>query len=213
MNNAIDNLSTAELKAALAQRTKQERAAKEKAKRQYEEQRDKAVAELFDDAEKVYEALQNLKQKAHEVMSVQHDILSGYGGIRANSLGGFSIESSDAQRKIVRRRDTQPVWDERSKKGIEMVKSFLEDKIKGRDKKLFEILTSLLERNTKGDLEYSKVMHLLKHEDKYEDDRWVKGLQLIKEGYASHLRGFGYEFKMKDQDDKYQTLALNFSAV
>ena len=70
-----------------------------------------------------------------------------------------------------------------------------------------------LEKNKAGDLEYSDVMNLYKHETEFDDLRWKEGLRLIKESYSNHLKGFGYEFKLKQADGKWQNLYLNFSSL
>jgi hypothetical protein len=146
-------------------------------------------------------------------MDKHSEKLAGYGKIRGNSKGGFSITNSDDTMRITRRRDTEPVWDERSTKAIELIKDFLSDTIKKRDLKLYEILIGFLERNEKGDLEYNRVMDLYKHEDKFDDPRWKEGLRLIKESYSNHLKGFGYEFKIKNESGKWENLLLNFSSL
>ncbi|NDG53898.1 MAG: DUF3164 family protein, partial [Flavobacteriia bacterium] len=118
--------------------------------------------------------------------------LSEYGKIRSNSKGGFSVTDKNDTMRVTRRRDTEPVWDERSGKAVELIKEFLGDAIKKRDIKMYEILMSFLERNANGDLEYGRVMDLYKHEDKFDDPRWKEGLKLIKESFSNHLKGYGY---------------------
>ena len=61
-------------------------------------------------------------------------------------------------------------------------------------------------------------MELLKYEDMYDDIRWIEGLRLVKEGYSSFLKAFGYEFKTKvitkeNPDGKWQNILLNFSSL
>ena len=70
-----------------------------------------------------------------------------------------------------------------------------------------------LEKNQDGDLEYSDVMNLYKHENEFNDPRWKEGLKLIKESFSNHLKGYGYEFKVKADDGKWQKLYLNFSSL
>ena len=56
-------------------------------------------------------------------------------------------------------------------------------------------------------------MNLLKHEDKYNDPRWLEGLRLIKESFSNHFKGYSYEFHFKNESGKWQKLELNFSAL
>lgn len=133
--------------------------------------------------------------------------------MRANSKGGFQVMSLDGNRRVVRIRNTEPKWDERSEKGVNLIKNFLITKLSKRDKKMAGMIVGLLERNSKQDLEYSKVMHLMKYKDQYDDPEWKEGLRLLTDGYQVSQRGFGYLFQEKGEGGKWQTLVLNFSAV
>ena len=210
---AATEMSEQELEAILAKKKKERKLKREREKKAYEAQRDRSIEALMGHAERIAEQLALLKERCHKIMREQMDQLREYGTVRSDSKGGFSITHSDGQRRVSRRRDTVPHWDERALKGVELVRNFLNDTVKKRDKKLFTILMSFLERNQQGDLEYSKVMHLLQHEDKFTDKRWVEGLELIKEGYGILLKSYGYEFKVMGENGKWINQVLNFSAV
>lgn len=149
----------------------------------------------------------------HQLMEDQFNALTEYGEIRGNSKGGFSITSSDGTMRVTRTRDTEPYWDERSTKAVAMLKEFLEDTAKKRDKDLFEILMGFMAKNDKGDLEYSRVFHLLKHRHTFSDPRWTEGLNLLEESFQTNLRGYGYEIKVKDEQGKWQSISLNFTSL
>lgn len=215
MNTAapIQEPTIAELEAML--KTKKDAQAKklEKEKAEYEKSRDEKVFSMMQTARTLFRELGEFKQFCHIEMDNQAVKLSEYGKIRSNSKGGFSISDTEDTMRIKRRRDTEPCWDERSTKAIELIKEFLGDAIKKRDVKMYEILMGFLERNANGDLEYSRVMDLYKHEDKFDDPRWKEGLRLIKESFSNHLKGFGYEFKFKDEHGHWENIILNFSSI
>jgi hypothetical protein len=213
LNAPVNQLSTFELEKLLKSRKAAEMKQLEIEKQAYENSRNEKIAAIIAKATTLSVELENFKQLCHNQMDEQALKLSEYGRIRSNSKGGFSICDSDDSMKIKRRRDTEPVWDERSAKAITLIKDFLADTIKKRDVKLHEILLSFLERNANGDLEYSRVMDLYKHEDKFDDARWKEGLRLIKESFSNHLKGYGYEFKQKDQNGHWQSISLNFSSL
>lgn len=210
---SVNNLSTNELEQILKSRKESEAKQLEKAKLQYEKNRDEKVENMIVTAKCLFRELGEFKQFMHIEMDEQALRLSEYGKIRSNSKGGFSISNADDTMRVKRRRDTEPSWDERSSKAVELIKEFLSDTIKKRDLKLHEILLSFLERNANGDLEYSRVMDLYKHEDKFDDPRWKEGLRLMKESFSNHLKGFGYEFKYKDENGKWHNIVLNFSSL
>lgn len=209
----IKDMTTQELEQMLKERKKAEQAELAKKKKEYESKRDSTVNNCVEAAMKINEILQEFKSEVHQLMDEQATILSEYGMIRSTSKGGFTITNSDNTMQLKRRRDTEPAWDERSTKAIELIKDFLGDAIKKRDTKMYEILMSFLQRNEKGELEYSRVMDLYSHEDKFDDPRWKEGLRLIKESFSNHLRGYGYEFKIKGKDDKWENVLLNFSSL
>ena len=211
--NTINELSTQELEALLKARKKEEKTKADNQKKRYVKERDNTIETLFDEARELSLLLSRFKQKCHVIMDAQKTKLDSYGAIKSNSKGGFSIVHTDAVTSITRRRDTDPVWDERAHKAVELIKDFISSTIKKRDAKLHDILLGFLERNAKGDLEYAKVMELLNHEDKFDDERWVEGLRLIKESYSQGFKAFGYEFKQKDAHGKWKSLTLNFSSL
>jgi hypothetical protein len=207
------HLSTSELEALLKTRKAAEANKLEKERVDYEKNRDGKVLAMVTTAKALFKELGEFKQYCHIEMDAQGVKLSEYGKIRSNSKGGFSISDTEDTMRVKRRRDTEPSWDERSTKAIELIKEFLGDAIKKRDVKMYEILMGFLERNANGDLEYSRVMDLYKHEDKFDDPRWKEGLRLIKESFSNHLKGFGYEFKFKDENGHWQNILLNFSSI
>lgn len=210
----LNSVSTEDLKAALAKKEAAEKKALEAAEKAYISEKDAAILSLFEDATAVKLLLFNLKQKVTDAMARQNEALEAYGKINKKSKGGFSVTHSNGDLRITRRRDTSPAWDERSTKAIALIKEFLLDTVKKRDKDLFEILMSFLEKNKAGDLEYSRVMDLLKHEDKFSDERWKEGLRLIKQSFSNSLKGYSYEFKRHNEDtNKWEVVQLNFSSI
>lgn len=213
MNTQVDELTSAELEELLKKRRANEAKQKERERKAYESSRDVAVGTLVAEAVIISETLATFKDKVHRVMDEQHNELSNYGGIRSHSKGGFSITHSDDEKKVIRYRDTEPTWDERAGKAVELLKDFLGDAVKKRDTDMYDILMSFLEKNQKGDLEYAKVFQLIKHRAKYQDERWVKGLSLLEESWGNHLKGYGYTFKYKDESGKWQSVIMNFSSL
>lgn len=210
---AINELSTADLKTLLAKREKEEKAAKEAAKKDYEVTKNIKVESLYDEAREIALLLERFKSKCHIVMEEQSEKLKEYGGIRSNSKGGFSLLHTDGLTRVTRRRDTNPTWDERATKAVELIKDFLLDKVKKRDVKTFTLLMGFIEKNKAGDLEYAKVMDLFKHQDLFDDERWINGLNLIKESYSQHFKAYTYDFSQKNGTGKWQNLSLNFSSL
>ncbi len=202
-----------ELEAKLT-KLKQKKALKEKrAKEQYISSRDNNAQILVHKAIILNNQLTEFKKEVEKVMQYQAEELEKYGEMRSNSKGGFSIVNTMDTHKIRRTRDTNPTWDERSQKAVELIKDFLQDSIKKRAEKEFNLIMSFLEKNSAGDLEYQKVMTLLSQESNYDDPRWKEGLKLLRESYKIVLKGYGYNFEFKNPDGKWNTIPLNFSNI
>ncbi|MBN2668776.1 MAG: DUF3164 family protein [Bacteroidales bacterium] len=209
----LSSLSAEQLQEALAKKQKAEQTKREKEEKEYIIGRDASIMNLVDKALDLELRLQAFKEECHEVLEMQEIKLTEYGKMRKNSKGGFSLTHSNGTRRVTRLRRTEPLWDERAVKATEMIKEFLHDTVKKRNIKLFEILVSFIEKNKDGDLEYSRVMNLIKHEDKYDDPRWLEGLKLIKESFNYRLKGFGYEFKVTDKDERWRNIDLSFTSI
>lgn len=209
----LNELSTKQLEELLAKRKKEEKAKAEAEKLAYTKERDSTINAIFDEAKELALANARFKEKCHVVMEQQRQKLNNYGGVRSSSKGGFSIIHTNGEIAVTRRRDTDPAWDERATKAVELIRSFLDDTVKKQYQKLHPILMGFLQKNAKGDLEYANVMNLLTHESTFTDERWVQGLKLIKESYGQHFKAYGYEFKNKDRNGKWQSLTLNFSSL
>lgn len=209
----LDTATTKELEAALKKSKEKEAKRLAAEKEKYEKERDTLIAAMITNAGMFNEKLRLFKEELHAKMDEQAERLSSYGKMRGNSKGGFSLVSNDGQMKVTRTRSTEPHWDERSTKAILLIHEFLSDTVKKRNKKLFDILISFLEKNANGDLEYNKVMTLIQHEDKYDDPRWKEGLRLIKESHSTHLRGYGYEFFLKNSEQKWHKIQINFTSI
>lgn len=209
----LANVSTADLEKAIKERKAKEEAAQLKKKEEYEVMKHNLVVKLIYNAIQIEDHLKRFKNDLHIAMDAQAERLAEYGEIRSNSKGGFSILDNKGEFKVTRIRSTQPTWDERSMKAVELIKDFLSSTVKKHNRKLYEILISFIEKNANGDLEYQKVMNLVSHEDKYDDPRWKEGLKLIKESYSVHLRAYGYEFARKNEQGGWDKINLSFSSM
>ncbi len=203
-----------EMEARVAKMKEKRRKKREKEQQEYVEDRDINITDLIAEAITLQEMIKAYKDEVARIMVMQSEKLTEYRQIRSNSKGGFRIVNSIGDKKIVRRRDTEPTWDERAEKGVALLKDYLGDTVKKRDVKTYELLMGFLLKNDKGDLEHSRVMELLKHEDYSTDIRWVEGVKLVKEGYSNVMKGYGYQFLHRPKEgDKWEAINLSFSSL
>lgn len=209
----VEQMTEQQLEEALKKARAKNAASKRREQNKYLQAKDVTVRELIHQAGLVATILADFKHEVQERMNQAKEELENYKGLRANSKGGFSLTDTSDMFKVVRVRATEPHWDERSSKAIELIKDFLQDTVKKRDVKLYEILIGFISRNQNQDLEYAKVMELMQHRDKFDDQRWLTGLDLIQESYSVHMRAYGYEFKIRNTEGKWEPLCLSFSSA
>ncbi|MDP2401780.1 MAG: DUF3164 family protein, partial [Actinomycetota bacterium] len=90
IENKIE-LSIAELEAMLAEKKKQDRIAKLKARENYEAGRDELVSQLVARAKVLNDQMRDFKQYAIDKLEAFRETANDYGDIRKNSKGGFSL--------------------------------------------------------------------------------------------------------------------------
>jgi len=210
---SIEEMTSEEIEQMLAKRKEKERKEKLKLKQAYEDSRDQLVSRLVKQAKEVHELLSVFKDELHKEFDEHKEKLNQYGGIPGNSKGGFSLVHSSGLIKATRLRSTQPVWDERGEKALELLTDFLHTTVKKSNRKLFEILIEFIQKNKSGELEYAKVMNMLSHRDKWRDERWLKGLDLLEESFSTTFRSFTYAFYTKGKDGKWEPININFSSL
>lgn len=209
----VEQMSIEELEALLSEKRKGELETIKKEKAKYEEDRNHVVVMLSKLAEDASIILANFNRETREAMEEQKLKLEKYGKIRANSKGGFQIVSADGQYKIVYQYKSISSYDERADKAEALLKEFLNDTIKKKDQKMHGIIMSLLERNGKGQLEYSRVQSLYKFENDYEDIRWREAIKLFKESFTVSDSKMQIYFHKRDENGAYQLINLNFSSL
>lgn len=209
----LDEMTVEQLEAKLAEKKKAEKEAQEKERKEYEDYTESLIRLVHKNAKDLHNTLVIFKSELQFKMDEQQERLNNYGKIRSNSKGGFMIISKDGNIRIRRIRSTEPIWNEKSTKAVELIGNFLRSTVKKHDKKLFEILMSFIEKNQAGDLEYDRVMQLVQHEDKYDDPNWKEGLRLIKESFSLNLRGYGYLIEERDQTGKWNRIEMNFASI
>lgn len=212
MKNTKD-LSLEELENLLAEKKKEE-AAKEKAEKlKYIKERDRMIINLCLEATKISEVIERFNANAHEAMRQQKIKLDEYGKIRKNSKGGFQLITEDGEYKIQYAYNGISDYDERANKAEELLKDFLQDKIQKKDKVLYGMIVSLLERNKAGRLEFSRIQSIYKYETEFDDPRWKEALKLFKESFVLKDSKMQPLFYKKNDKGTYDLIKLNFSSI
>lgn len=213
MNTKAKDLSVEELEQMLAEKKKQQVENEKAARAKYVKERDALIINLSLVAMTMNKELEKFSLNAHEAMRQQRIKLDEYGGIRKNSKGGFQLMTEDGEYKIKYDYHGIADYDERANKAEELLKDFLQDTIKKKDKGLYNIIVSLLERNKAGQLEFSRISSLYKYENDYDDPRWREAIKLFKESFVVKGSKMQPRFYKRAENGTYELINLNFSSI
>jgi len=210
----INDLSTEELERLLAKRKQEQKEQARLARETYEAHRDTLVVDMIIKANKLHHEMVAFKNEAVAKLEEFRKVAQEYGEIRSNSKGGFSLRSSDQQLMVSYDRNTKSEYDERADLAEQLLREFLADKVKKRDKKAYQTIMALITRNSKtGQFNPVSINSLLSVEDNYDDERWVKAMKLFKESYNNIFISMSVSFYKKDGQDKDQLIPLTFASL
>jgi hypothetical protein len=211
---SLDDLTDEELDRLLEEREKKKRREAEARRKKYENDRDSLVHDLTIAAEQIEQQLEQFKTDAYNRISQFSDRMMQYGEINGKSRGGFSIRSADGTRKVTFSQQVRKVFDERAEMAEQKIREFIAKFIKKRDEKAYDLIMSLLERNSKtGDFEVNSINKLYKMEDKFDDELWKDGIRLFKESYNPQKTTKYINFYKLSATEKEELINLNFSSA
>ena len=210
----VDQFTEEELEQMLKEKKKKKLEAQKEARAEYEAKRDELVNRLAAGAKQLNEIMTNYKSTAFTELEDFKTTAAKYGDIRANSKGGFRLRNTDKTLMLELERNVKPEYDERASTAEELLKEFLEDKVKKKDLATFRTISTLLSRNKKGDFTPSQINRLLTIEDNYDDPRWEKAIQLFKESYQNIEVSMSISFYEKDEiTQKDELIPLTFASL
>jgi hypothetical protein len=212
-NIPIKELSTEDLEKILADRKKAERQKRLEQRAAYEQKRDILVSQLVHRASVLNREMRDFKEYAMTALSEFKTEANEYGDIRSTSKGGFSLRASGTQELVSLDRNAVPEYDERAAMALELIREFLEDKIKKSSVTTYRTVQALMERNKMGDLIPSRVAALLKVRDNYDDPRWVKAMTLFEESFRIREISYSVSFFKKDNMGKDKPVVLSFASI
>jgi hypothetical protein len=211
---SIDQLTPqqlTELKKKLKEQEQAQKAAQAARKKAYEQKRDTMVSAMIVEAVEMHIMLADFKARCIARFEEFREIAKEYSDIRSDSKGGFSLRTADGVYLARLDRNVVYEYDERADQAITLIEDFLADKIKKRDAKTYRLVSSLLSKNKSGDLNPAKVAHLLKIRDNYQDERWLKAMELLNESFREREVSYNMSFFKKDNSGKDQPINLSFA--
>lgn len=201
------------LKADLAAAEKEQQELEKAEREEYVKLRDTTIINLCVKASGLSEMLHAFNDIAFKSMQQQQEALSKYGKMRKNSKGGFMLTTEDGEFRVKYAYNSESYYDERADKAAELLKDFINDFIKKKDKGAAAMIMDLLARNNKGQLEYGRISKLYQREKDYTDPRWTEAIQLFKESYQQRDSKYMLYFYKRNSKNEYEMINLNFSSI
>lgn len=208
-----DNMTVEQLEQLLAEKKKEEKQLRLQKKAEYEKKRDELINSVIGRAKVLHDQMRDFKQYCLEQLESFRETAAEYGDIRSNSKGGFSLRHNETQELVSLDRNVTNEYDERASMAEDLIKEFLEDKVKKKDAQTYRTIRALLDRNSQGDLTPSRVASLLKVRDNYSDERWVKAMDLFEESFRIREISYSVSFYRKDDMGKDKAISLSFPSI
>lgn len=201
--------TVAELKAKLAEAEAKEREAKQQKQKEYEYLKNDTILSLVNKSKHLSYKLKEFKKEAFDDMQTLYSMLQEYSSRHADGKGNFRVEYNDY--RISYKRQGKPTFDERSHQAEKHIIDFVNSKFKN-DVDTKDLVMSLLERK-KGELDINLVQKLYAMEDRFQDENWKRGIELLKESYSfSHSKDY-IGFEERNEKGEWQNINLQFSNV
>lgn len=205
----LSQLSPEELQAELDRRNADIIAGKQRQRKAYEDLKEQTIISLCTSALTINETLKAFKLKAFEDMQTIYEMLKEYSSRHADGKGNFRIEHGNY--RVSYKRQGKPTFDERSHQAEKHIIDFVNSKFEN-DVDTKDLVMSLLERK-KGELDINLVQKLYAMEDRFQDENWKRGIELLKESYSfSHSKDY-IGFEVKNDKGEWLPINLQFSNI
>jgi hypothetical protein len=175
----------------------------------YEALREQTITSLCDQAITISKLLKSFKESAFDDMKALYEMLKEYSSRHADGKGNFRIESGN--NRITYKRQGKPYFDERSIQAERHIIDFVNSKFEN-DVDTKDLVMSLLERK-KGELDINLVQKLYAMEDRFEDENWKKGIELLKESYTYVFSKDYIAFELRNENGEWESINLQFSNI
>ncbi len=205
----LSKMSDEEFEAEMQRRNLAKVEQQEKARNDYEGLKKDVVLNLCTKAIRVNRVLKWLKEQSFSDMQTLYEMLKEYSNRHKDGKGNFQVE--DGNFRVSYKRQGKASFDERSHQAEKHIIDFVNSKFEN-DIDTKDLVMSLLERK-KGELDINLVQKLYAMENRFQDENWKRGIELLKESYSySHSKDY-IGFETKNDKGEWQTINLQFSNI
>lgn len=205
----LTQLTDEQFEAEMKRRQAEKQSQKEEAKKSYIALKQDTLTNLCNQAIYLNNSMKEFKEKAFGDMGTLYALLQEYSDRHKDGKGNFKIENNHF--KITYKKQGKPSFDERADQAEKHIVEFLTTRYSG-DEDTKDLIMSLLERK-KGELDIALIQKLYQMEDRFDNENWKRGIELLKESYTySHSKDY-IRFEQKDENGQWQNINLQFSSI
>ena len=210
----INQMSAADLKAALKKKQADEKAAKENAKKSYDQLRDSYIDTVFGKMDELSTQLKSFKDESVKLgLELHSKMYQTLGREPKEGIDSYTLTSADGQRKVSIERQWRCEYDETSTVAIDTIRTVLREKFEARNKGMYGIIDGILLKNNKGDYDERLVAKLRKHEEAVDDKRFSEALDILAKAYRPTTSQTYIRAYRRNAAGKWEDVVMNWSAM
>ena len=206
-------LTNAELKAVMDHREKHDKKKEEAARKEYQKDKEDFITYLAGAFQEQKEVLTGIKETAIKTTQELLKRIYEINGKELKTQKTFAIKDEKDTMKVVL--DTQERFEftEEAQVHINAIKELFKAKFEDRNKGFYNLLDSILMRNSKGDYDAKLLTKAKSEVKKLEDEALILEFDKLQDclrvvGSATYLRVYA-----KNATNKWEDISLNFSSL
>jgi len=214
-NPAVADMSIEEIQELLAKKLAAENKAKKLKRENYELRKDEMINSLGGFAVNLRGQMLDLKCEAFTELAKFRLEMLEYGQIRGGENNKGSFEVKNEKYKIKFSSQVNKCFDERAELAEKKLKEFLASFVKKKDRSAYDLIITLLERNSKtGDFDFDLINRLYKMRDRFNNPLWVEALDMFMESYSPYGTAQYIQFFEKNPTNNcYEAVVLDFAKL
>lgn len=175
-----------------------------------DKERERVALKYLAKAKKLSEQLIALKVEMLDECDGVYDRMLESNNVPAQSKGGFSISTFDRSAKIEISIQERIEFDDLISVAHEKIKQYLEEKTRGVDHDLQQIINQAFETR-KGKMDVKRILGLFRLQIKH--PLWEEAMELIKKSISRNNSKRYARVWEKDAQGEYRVVELNFSSI
>lgn len=208
----LSKLSAKELAALAKQKEEQEQQERQRSREAYEAKQYDLVETIAEEAQALHDKIAEMKARWQSKMEEFTEFLRSYSHRDEEWKGNMKLVNETQTMRVDYSHQQIGDFDGRANEGAQLVLNFIGSELSEKPQVL-KMVKSLLEPKS-GKFDRDNILKLLAMEDDYTDERWRRGLQLLKESYTpTGTKAYIRVYQREDNKAMWEPINLNIANV